>query len=235
MRSPQHLPSSGPCVRSDNISSQRSIDDQFALRYRFALNNDTNPAKRRELRSPALSLRPLGVAQLTRTSRPLAGTLRHDPDRQPRQFHFAPPHSAPLATRHTRSPIAPAKGAATQSPALPPGAVPDGSLRLHSVPLRENRRAWLRTPASASPVLAPETLVAAGAARTSLASAAASVMRWPPILACPAGRQPVPGFPSTPIAGARFRQQGKTVDEKTTNAPASTLSPPLTLSADASW
>ena len=125
----------------------------------------TPPAKRRELLlSCRFRLRPLSRGKPPQNSRPLAGPQGEQ--RLTRRL-FTALYSAPLPVgpAPVRNPHRAAE--AKESGGTVPGARREASLTLRSVLLRENRRDRRRTPASASPVLATETL------SSSLASAAA--------------------------------------------------------------
>src|SRR6516225_176134 len=79
--------------------------DAACLRARSAAlnNHESRTAKSRELRSPALCLRPLGVDKPTRQPTALGGQW----GARLVCYHFAPLHSAPLAPQAHAPPTAP--------------------------------------------------------------------------------------------------------------------------------
>jgi hypothetical protein len=174
-----------------------------------ALNNhESRTAKSRELRSPALCLRPLGVAgpcgSHRANSRHLAGK-----GSQTRPYHFAPLHSAPLATRHTRSPTAPRN----RNAALPPrrgacGGRPPGP-RSDSIALRFVIKTRLARSTRRSESGSFLTLRLHFSFLRGWGSAKTAALTAPLILACPAVPRPVPGslLPHSP--GQVLSQQGK--------------------------
>jgi hypothetical protein len=185
MRSPQHLTSNGPRVRTDKYGSQCSIEYQFARRC-FALrassaalsNHESRTAKSRELPSPALCLRPLGVDKPTRQLTALGG------EGEPDSSVITSLHSIPLRSPPgTRAPP-PRRETATRH--CPQSAVPDA--RSDSIAFRfviKTRLAKLsgRTPG--------QRITSPSSGKRKLASAAAWSCAGLPILACPAVPKPV--------------------------------------------
>ena len=154
----------------------------LSLRAQRPGKQETNPAGQasRVLLSCRFRLRPLSRGKPPQNSRPLAGP--QGKQRLTRRL-FTAFHSAPLrsAPRPRATPTAPPKRKKRRHC---PGARRDASLRSTALHFVKTGETGERTPASASPVLAPETLASslASAAAWSCAGPQCQPHLWPGVL-----------------------------------------------------